>query len=217
MMWRLAFVCLLLFIPILASGQANDSATGSAEGIVLDSSGKPVAKATVFVGTLANGPRTETDTAGRFVLKGLPSGDIGLQAYKESDGYPYDMFSFFLMPGERLPRFNLSAGQTVSNVVIQLGEKAAFLKLEIRDELGALVDGDIKFSRPDLGQYGDYRRNVSSKDLILVPPVPFRVTVEKDGFAPWHYGAERWRDKEGLITLKPGAIKDLVIVLHKIK
>ncbi len=212
-MWLRLVVALIL--TVAGNAQVSQPATGSAEGVVVDAEGKPLAGATVFVGTLLNAPRTTTDTEGRFILKGLPPGKIGLMAYKESDGYPYNMFSFYSMPGGPPPRFDVTAGETVRSVVIRLGAKAAYLKLEVTDESGALVNAGLSFSRPDLGRYGDYRRSAEANDVILVPPVPFRLTIEAKGYQPWHYGGERWRDSDGLIALKSAETLTLSIRLKR--
>jgi len=213
-MWRHLIAAIALTLSALA--QVSPPATGSVEGIVLDGDGRPLAEATVFVGTLARSPRTQTDAEGRFKLNDIPAGRIGLQAFKESDGYPYNMFAFFLMPGQPLPKFDLAAGQTLSNVIIRLGAKAAYLKLSVRDENNLPIDAGLTFSRPDLGRYGDYQRSAKPDDLILVPPVPFRLTVQEKGFQPWHYGGEHWLDKEGLIVLKSGETLTLTVRLKKL-
>lgn len=211
-MWRSLVVALVLTMG--SSAQAPQPARGSAEGVVLDADGKPLAGATVFVGNLAKAPRTTTDTEGRFILKDLPAGKIALMAFKESDGYPYDMFSFYSMPGGPPPQLDVAEGETVRNVVVHLGERAAYLKLDVTDELGAPVNAGLSFSRPDLGRYGDYRRSAKSSDVILVPPVPFRLTVEAKGFKPWRSG-EDLQNENGLITLKSGETKTLTIRLRK--
>jgi hypothetical protein len=211
-MWRSLMVVLVL--TLAASAQVSQPATGSAEGVVLDGDGKPLSGATVFVGNLAKAPRTMTDAEGRFILKGLPVGKIALMAYKESDGYPYNMFSFYSVPGGPPPEFDVAEGETVRNAVIHLGAKAAYLKLEVTDEAGAQVNAGLLFSRPDLGRYGDYRRSAKANDVILVPSVPFRLTVEAKGFQPWRSGEDP-QNKDGLIALKSGETRTLTIRLRK--
>jgi hypothetical protein len=212
-MWRRLVIALTF--TLASQAQISSPATGSVEGTVLDGEGKPLPGATVFVGTLAKGPRTKTDAGGRFRLNGLSAGNIGLLAYKESDGYPYDMFSFFLMPGEQIPKLDVAAGETVRGVVIHLGARAAYLKLEVTDESGLPVDSNLSFSRPDLGRYGDYRRSAKANDVILVPPVPFRLTIEAEDFEPWHYGGADWQTAKGLVRLKSGEVLALSIHLQR--
>jgi hypothetical protein len=51
--------------------------------------------------------------------------------------------------------------------------------------------------------------------VMLVPPVPFRLTVQADGYEPWHYGGKNWARKAGLITLKSGQTLSLAVRLQK--
>lgn len=202
-------------LAVICLAQTSPPSTGSVQGTVLDGEGKPLAEATVFVGTHTNAPSTKTDAEGNFMLSGVPAGNVGLNAYKESDGYPYNMFSFYLTPGEQLPKFDLAAGQTVKGVIVHLGPKAAYLKFDITDEDGKPVGAGASFSRPDLGQFGDYQTSIPANRVVLVPPVPFRLTIAAKGYEPWHYGGERWRGREGLIALKSGETLNLAIQLKK--
>jgi len=212
---RLGCALVIALSPALAwCARPAVSGYGSVEGVVLDGMGKPLEGATVYDGAVAKSPRTQTDAEGRFRLVDVPAGFVGLSAYKEDDGYPYDMFSFFTMPGEDLPKFNLVAGQVRTGVVIHLGAKAAYLHLYISDERGVPIDANLSFSRPDLGKYGNYHRSSKPNDVLLVPPVPFRLVVSAPGCKPWHYGGANWRAKDGLIHLKPGASLKLSIRLH---
>jgi Carboxypeptidase regulatory-like domain len=194
----------------------SQTGNGRVEGVVLDQSGTPLPNATVFIGTVARGPSTQTDREGRFVLEGVPVGTVGLHAYKVSDGYPYDMFAFFSMPGEKEPFVEVMAGQTVANVVIQLGARAAFLSLYITDEKGSPTEAELSFSRPDLGKTGNYERGGKSKEeSLMVPPVPCRLTVEASGFEPWHYGGNEWQTDKGLVRLKSGQNLSLSVRLRR--
>jgi hypothetical protein len=211
--------CSRLGLMLVVAGLTLASAqgTGSVEGLVLDGDGKPLPDATVFVGTIANSPRAQTDADGKFTLEDIPVGTVGLNAFKESDGYPYNMFSFFLMPGEQLPQFDLAARQTVKGVVVRLGAKAAYLKLLVTTDEGVPLNAELSFSRPDLGKYGDYQRSAQANDLILVPPVPFRLTVTEKGYQPWHYGGDEWQAPRGLVQLKSGETKVMTVKLKKLE
>lgn len=178
----------------------------SATGVVLDSAGKPLAGATVYALPeldMLHQIRTSTDSAGRFTLRDLPPGSVYLDAFKESDGYPYNMFSFFKSPGERTPvKIKIAAGKVTANVVLQMGLRAAYLQFDITNDDGSPVDGEVLFDRLDMP--GPYSRGVNARELLMVPPVPFRLTFRAAGYLPWHYGGKRWRAQEGLITLKSG-------------
>ena len=75
--------------------------TGSVRGIVLEATGKPLPHATVYAvpqGDVKKQFHTESNDAGEFVLDGLPKGSFFVSAFKESDGHPYNFFSFFASP-----------------------------------------------------------------------------------------------------------------------
>jgi hypothetical protein len=208
----------ILITATLGFAQTVDSPhDGLVLGVVLDDKGMPVADATVFVGTIARGPSTHTDAEGKFVLGGIPPGVVGLHAYKKSDGYPYDIFAFFDMPGEKRPYFEVKEGKTTAGIVIQLGARAAYLSLDIADESGNPIETSLTLTRPDLGKYGDYKTSAGAHQTLMVPPVPFRLQVEADGFRPWHYGSDEWLTDKGLIKLNSGATLNLSIRLRPIK
>ncbi len=203
-----------LLVTMTAQGQVDASnGLGSATGVVLDSAGKPLAGATVYAlpeKDMTKQIRTASDSAGRFTLEGLPAGGAYLDAFKETDGYPYNLFSFFKSPGERVPvKIKIVADKVTPNVVLQMGLRAAYLQFDIADDDGTPVSGEMLFDRLDMP--GPYSRAVSAKELLMVPPVPFRLTFECQGYLPWHYGGDRWRASAGLITLKPGETMHLPI------
>src|SRR5260370_1458745 len=74
----------LLCLSILASQATRAADLASCTGLVLDENGVPVAAAQLKLeDTSALVYRTETDGAGRFTLKNLPTGDYKLEVRKE--------------------------------------------------------------------------------------------------------------------------------------
>ena len=207
------FTLALAFSAVLATtgvprqqGGSKPPAVGSIEGIVLEGNGKPLSGATVYAlpeNDMTKQFHTITGDAGKFILDGLPEGGAYLSAFKERDGYPYNFFSFFLSPGEKTPRVNVRAGEIIKGVTIQLGQRSARLNLEITDQNGKLLNEGVEltFRRPDLP--GDYSRGANTEESLLVPPVPFRLTVGVKGYKPWHI----------LLSLKPEETRSLSIRL----
>ena len=95
------------------------------------------------------------------------------------------------------------------------------------------TDYTLDFNRVDLGKSGgfgttpefphgpkdppmlaDWPRGLEPLP-ILVPSVPFRLTVDADGYEPWHYGGVNWQGKAGLMTLKSGETLSLTVRLRK--
>ena len=206
---------LLLACSTVSVCQTTAPETGSVQGVVLDEKGDPLADATVFVGTMTKGPSTQTDQKGRFTLTGVPSGTVGLHAYKKSAGYPYDLFAFFVAPSAKLPFIEVIAGETTAGVTIQLGERAAHLSIKITDQNENEVDATVELTRPDLGKYGEYRTSAKGGLDLMVPPVPFRMRVKAQGFCAWQYGSSKWSPDSGLISIRSGESLDVPVQLKK--
>jgi hypothetical protein len=215
---------LVLLALVLASGQTTPPAElpslGAVEGSVLDGAGKPIAGATVYAlpqreHDMRTQFRTQTDANGRFVLKAVPAGDAYLHAFKESDGYPNTFFDFFTMPGQDLPpKVTIRPGETTSGATIRLGVKAAILKFMIADENGTPIAAAGQFQRLDSGHEGPLGHSLRSDEILLVPPVPFRFTVDSEGYAPWHYGGSKWEADEGVVRLQSGQTLEVPVRLR---
>lgn len=200
-MLPILFITMLLVWQNSAAGLA--SSLGSVEGVVLDEQGEPLPKATVFglpEEDMGHQIRTTADWEGRFTLGGVPPGWVYLHAYKESAGYPYDFFAFFNTKDRKPVKVHIEAGKMTSNVVLKLGPRAAHLDFTIIDQDGMPLksDSQLLFVRDDIP--GTYRRG-GTTGSILVPPVPFRLTVEAQGYQPW---------KSDLIDLKSGQVLQIV-------
>jgi hypothetical protein len=208
------FKCTFILMTALLSADAQvDSATGGASGVVLDAKGKPLAGATVFLEGALHSPSAVTDSEGRFLIRGF-SGDWGLSAYKEADGYPYNFAAFLHTPGEQFPYIHVVPGQVTGNVVIQLGPKPATIRFDVKDEHGRLLSARAVFSRPDMPQISDYIEIVSNNS-VLVPAVPLRLVVQAEGYEDWHFGGAGWKTPNSLIRLKPAETLTLPIQLQR--
>ena len=129
--WLLGLTLLFSLAPVRGFGQTPPR-FGSIEGTVIDLDGKPVAGATVTAGGRLS---TTSDSAGKFTLRDMPSGDALLYAHKESEGYPDHFFAFF-NTGHPWIRAKVEVGRVTQGVTIQLGEKAAYLNIKMTDEKG---------------------------------------------------------------------------------
>ena len=211
----------LLLVSTACFGQATQVPrqvkSGMVEGVVVDGDGKPLPDATLTSYTQAKGVtrdvmQYQVNENGEFSLR-LPEGKVWLSAHKESEGYPYAFFAFYLMPGQVFPTVEVKPGETIKGVVVRVGVKAAHLNYEVVDEHGKSVLGRFIFTRLD--QTEPFSTSVLAKDDLLVPPAPFRVTFEAKGYKPWHYGGDQCRGKEGVISLKSGEVLNLTIRLQR--
>jgi hypothetical protein len=188
--------------------------------VVLDGQDKPIPDANVYAlpeqdmrHPVAS---TTTDSAGKFSLHDLPAVVVYVYAYKESDWYPHTFARFFALPNDRsLVSVKVEAGQVVTGVTLKRAAKAARLKVNTTDENGSPLGGNFVFTRED--QPGDYSMGTSPEESMLVPPVPFRLTVGAMGYEEWHYGGAKWQGREGLIALKSGQTLSLDVKLTRAK
>ena len=78
------FTSALVCLSILASPPARAADLAACTGLVLDENGIPVAAAQLKLeDSAAHVYRTETDGAGRFTLRNLPTGDFKLEVRKQ--------------------------------------------------------------------------------------------------------------------------------------
>lgn len=196
-----------LFLSLAAArfNPAASPGSGSVEGIVLDGNGAPLSHAVAYAlpeQDMTKPISVTADETGKFVLKDVPAGIVYVAAFKESAGYPYNFFSFFIMPGERMPKIEVKSGETTKDVVVQLGVKAARLNIQITDGEGHPLDRNVQLTFTRLDMPGYYQTAAKRSKSLQVPPVPFRLTAEAEGYETWHYGGDKWMGKEGLISLK---------------
>jgi hypothetical protein len=216
------FVVLIFIAATACFGQAQQVTQqvkwGIVEGIVVDSDGKHLPDATITTSADAKGAarnvmQYQANGNGEFSIH-VPEGKVWLSAHKDSEGYPYAFFAFYLMPGQEFPTVEAKPGETIKGVVVRVGAKAAHLNYEVVDEDGKPVLGRFVFVRLDQAEL-PYSTSALAKDDLLVPPVPFRATFEAKGFRPWHYGGDKWSGKEGVISLKSGDVLNLTIRLQR--
>jgi hypothetical protein len=213
---------LLVFVlnALICLGQtATTPSTGSVRGVVLNVEGKPIPGAIVYglpEQDMFKQFPTTADAKGEFTLTDLPQEDFYLHAYKESDGYPDSMFAFYRTSEREWIKVHIKAGQEIKDVSIQLGPKTARLNIAVTNETGSPLekDAELVFTRPDMP--GPYKRAMNTTESLAVPAVPFRLTVEAEGYEPWHYGGTNWQTDQGLIKLNSGATLALSVQLRRI-
>lgn len=213
----LILMFLSLMVPYKANAQPGQNApVTSVQGVVLDKDGNPIPAATVY-GLPEQDMRkpisTTSDDSGNFVLDGVPVGNVYMHAFKVADGYPDGFYAFFKTNERAWVKVEVKPGQATTGVTIQLGPKAAHLKVAVTDENGKPVLGSFVFDRDEVP--GPFTTSAPTDGAILVPPVPFRFSVQADGYEIWHFGGVKWRGKEGLINLKSGETFNISVQLHK--
>ena len=184
---------------------------GSIQGTVFDEKGKPLANAIVYALPEQNKStqiqvRTFTDAQGKFLLRDIPLGKVSVDAFKESDGYPYNYFPFFNPETRSQPQVEVTSPEVPVQLDIKLAPKAGLLSLNVKDQRGKAIDGSIELTFSRSGLREDFRVIVTAQNTILVPALPFRFSVTAKGYQPWQSGLISLRSNELLkvdVKLEP--------------
>src|SRR5262249_10128337 len=83
---------------------------------------------------------TSTDEPGRFLLEAVPTGAVYVDAYKESEGLPYNFFAFFKTTDRTPVKIDVQKGNLTGGVVIHVGPKAGYLNVTVMDQDGMMVE-----------------------------------------------------------------------------
>jgi hypothetical protein len=135
-----AFLCGVL----AAAARAADSA--DCVGVIVDENGTPLAAAQITLqSSEGRNFRTETDGAGRFTLRNLPTGDYKVEARKEG---------FFVLAGETL--------------TLRVGANEITLTLRHADELHEQVQVSAEANQIDT-QDTTQRETISAREIRDIP------------------------------------------------
>lgn len=201
-------------------------------GKLLDSTGQPVAGATVtanFQGA-SRGimPYTRTDQQGNFTITHVHPGTYTMEAEKKEDGYPpTDSFYYTREELKELnqPVVEVQEQQIIRAVVVHLGKKGAWVAGRIIDattqkRLGraALYFKSASGSMGTIAQEED-RTEEDQRDgqfKLLVPSAPFTFEVTADGYEKWIYSNDSSGKHEEKLQLKSGEVREFKIALRPI-
>ena len=194
------------------------------EGRVINADGEAVAGAKVFadLNTDVNGmiPTDTSDGEGRFSITISSLGTYTIYGSKEEDGYPLTISAFHQQVRlDQVPQITVSEPKTVTDVVLQLGEKAAILEGDLQD---ANTNQAVKAARIILRRADNldasYRTSSDAAHpghfRVVVPfSTPFTVEIESKGYKPWKF---RNQAQEEAIALNKGESKHLTVRLRKL-
>jgi hypothetical protein len=192
----LTWLTLLLWIPIASAQEPRDNVSlVSVEGTVLDQRGDPVEGATVYAESESrplHGRRatSTTDNQGHYLLANVwpDQKPVTIYAYKSTEFYGDPTICCYRSQSALFPQLILKPGESVHNVVVRLGEKAAVIKIKILDAtthepLQSLLVFVCTSSNPNdcMG------RSVSSQDEVFVPPGSVSLSVQAPRYTEWKY------------------------------
>lgn len=209
----LGLIVLLVFSPVSAR-----EGVGTVTGVVRNLDGTPISEAVVYAvdyTDLRRRVHTTTDENGRFVLRDVPAGTISIHAYKESEGYADTFFSFFTISKKAWQTVKVEDGHTTDGVTLELARYAT-LKLSIRNEQGEPVGASLVFTRADNPQQPySVGSDLSGNTAMLVPPTPFRLQIQADGYEVWRYEVSAGGKRSSLLRLRAGETFELTVRLKR--
>jgi hypothetical protein len=202
------------------------SGFGAISGVVFDEGGRPLVGATVYSrpsGQPSNGrvKTVPTDKEGKFFLDKVPPGLNTVHGFKEEDGYPDTFFAFYVTDPRAIPQVGVYQ-QQVTDVVVQLGPKAAKMIIQVfdADTNDQIESAAIELRRPeDPNAYVSLScipSEATGKCEILVPPLPTNIKVTKSGYEEQDVTGQLG-PRTDVATLNPGETKNLSIRLRRKK
>jgi len=212
------FLCLCWATPW---AQPDCSGRGGIDGVVLDLEGRPVAGAKVSIlseecAVTGIEPTATSDDQGHFLLRGAPTGLDGVYAQKPEAGYPDTTAAIYLDDSAPPPKVTVRSGETVTGVVVRLGNKAGLISGEVVDEGTSqpVVTARIRISIPDndrimlsMGTDG------TGHFHLLLPSRLVNFEVRAPGYKAWQFmGAQ---GPPGIIHLQPEEKRELIVRLQK--
>jgi hypothetical protein len=172
-----AFAAVFLLCAVTV---ANAASTGSIKGVVVNETGSPVNLASVLARDIEPTPGgvvevqmgavpwIETDTEGRFVIRGLTPGHrYKMYTMKEENGYADTTIPIY-NPTDEAPVVVASAAPRSSlDVRLQLGPKAATLGFDLKDAVTGepIRDYTITVTRIDTNYW--FSGSVADNKVLL--------------------------------------------------
>jgi hypothetical protein len=217
----------LLFATALPEADAQDNPVnqpigrGTIEGQVVTSEGLPVADATVYAFKLGGSPLASTNIEGKFALTNLSAGKHLIIAFKESDGFPNLVWSFYseVYGNNGKLTVNVEENQIIRDAIIRLGPQAGrlvFAVIDARTKL-PITDASVTLnhrSNPKITFESGANGLDGGFDLLIPPSTPVNIVVKAPGYITWRYVNRRAADRDE-IRLLPGSSQSIIVELKR--
>jgi hypothetical protein len=200
--------------------ETND--LGGVRGTVVDQNGNPIEGARVYVVGDNDPPMSHptvasTNAHGEFVLDQILARRVKVHAYKESDYYADVKFAFNIPTKWDVPEVEVKPGQTVTGVVVRLGQRAAKLHLYVRDAVTKeLVHGIyFKLCREDHPTYCLAGSGPPDIERFVPSDMGISINVSADSHGQSDYQWQYRDPKSGSVYLKAksGETKSMDILI----
>jgi len=197
------------------TSRATKPYQGRLSGIVLNERAHPAPDMIVqaanldrpFVGML---PWTQTDAKGRFALTGILPGHIYVNAFNEKAFYPNANSIFW--DGRGVAEVELPVGGEVSGIVLKLSPVGR-LQVKAKNAVTGAVIDSLGVSLERDGAPNRSMGGGTLDDSWLVPTVPIRFCVTKEGFQAAWYGGDGSFEKSLPITVAPRRVVTATVPL----
>jgi len=192
---------------------------GTVEGRVVTREGLPVANATVYAFKLGGSPLASTNIEGKFALTNLSAGKHVIIAYKESDGFPNLVWSFYseVYGNDGKLVVSVEENQIVRDATIRLGPKAGRLLIRVIDAKTKLPIRDASLAlnhkrKPETRFQPSATKMDGEFDTLIPPSLPINVVVKAPGYKTWRYVKGGSVDRDA-IRLRTGSSKEMTVEL----
>ncbi len=230
-MSRPAIVRFIVLVPLLfivlgfgfaqrSTSTQSEDRYGRIEGIVVTKEGMPVAGATVYIFQNGGSPMNTSDETGKFKFTGVAVGKHLILAYKESDGFPNPVWTFYseALGSPKFPVADVRENQTVT-VIVRLGPRASRLLINLIDAKTKRMIMDAAVAMNHVGKpktllrAGPNQLNGSFNINLLVPPhVPINLEVSAQGYRSWRYKGNG--PSPGALRLEPDSERRITVQLQ---
>jgi hypothetical protein len=223
-----------LLLPIMAflasSSYAQDKSEnqskkgyGMIEGQVVTMEGVPVANATVYAFEYGRSLINITDVQGKFTLTHVPVGEHRIIAYKEGDGFPNLLWSFYseAYKREEFPTINVEENQPVRGVIVRLGPKAGRLLIRVIDAKTRQPIRDASVALNHKGKPKTLFRSGTTMpdskfDLLIPPSIPINVVISAPGYKTWRFVNAESVDRDA-VRVQSGSSRKIIVELRPVK
>jgi hypothetical protein len=193
------------------------------EGRVINADGDVISGATVSAeldNAVAMGIQTTvSDENGNFRIPIRQMGNYTVSGSKEEDGYPLTVSGFHQQVSlDQIPKLIFTECKVVSNVVLQLGEKAPMIEGSVTDQATGqkIKRATITLRRADNPEL-IYQTSTNEANpghfRLAVSTAPFTIEVESEKYEAWtssNNGVER----SDPLLVAPGQTRKLKIALR---